>query len=414
VNVSTAADPLANFLPAVARWFRETFSTPTPPQRLAWPAVARGESILLVAPTGSGKTLAAFLAAIDHLGRTPRTEPGVRILYVSPLKALNVDVARNLEQPLAGIERASHSDPGSGPLPPLTIGVRTGDTTPADRQRQVRHPPDILITTPESLHLLLTSRARETLRHVSHVIVDEIHALAPSKRGTFLALLLERLETIRPPGSRPLQRIGLSATQRPLETAAAFLAGSAESADGTTLTPRPVTLLDAGRRKDLDLQVILPGPADRPPGAIASVWPAIEARLVDLIRNHRSTIVFANNRRVAERLTAHLNEALAVELDPGDDDPIQSHHGSLSLDRRRSTEQRLKAGDRLARIGDRHGRRRAGLPGRVTRQRLARTPARGSGQPRRGPDLQGPPAGQNSRRPPRIRRAGPRHARRRD
>jgi ATP-dependent Lhr-like helicase len=338
-------DPLAAFLPSVGRWFRNTFDAPTSPQFLAWPAIARRESVLLVAPTGSGKTLAAFLAALDHLWRTPRTEPGVRILYISPLKALNVDVARNLERPLDGILRASALDADSGPpLSPLTIGVRTGDTTPAERQKQIRNPPDILITTPESLHLLLTSRARESLRNLTHLIIDEIHALAPNKRGTFLALLLERLEAIRPPSAPPIQRIGLSATQRPLETVAAFLGGRSIQPNGA-FSPRPVTLLDAGRRKDLDLQVILPGPSDRPPGAVASVWPAIEARLVDLIRSHRSTIVFANNRRVAERLTSHLNEALAVELDPGDDEPIQSHHGSLSLERRRSTEERLKAGE---------------------------------------------------------------------
>src|SRR4051794_39698029 len=180
-------DGLEDLLPAVAAWFRATFGTPTPPQRLGWPAIAAGQNTLIFAPTGSGKTLAAFLACLDHLWRVPRRSRGVRILYISPLKALNNDVFRNLQVPLEGII-ATAEDEGS-PLPPLTIAVRTGDTPAADRQRMVRNPPDILITTPESLHLLLTSKARQTLGSLSHVIIDEIHALCPNKRGVFLAIL---------------------------------------------------------------------------------------------------------------------------------------------------------------------------------------------------------------------------------
>ena len=200
-------DVLARFLPAVAGWFRDTLGEPTLPQRLGWPAIASGQNTLIVAPTGSGKTLAAFLAGLDLLWRTPRREAGVRILYISPLKALNEDIRRNLEIPLAGILERSQ-DFGL-PLSPLSSAVRSGDTPPRERARIARKPPDILITTPESLHLMLTSRTREVLRGVSHVIVDEIHAVCGNKRGVFLALLLERLEAI---SRASFVRIGLSAT----------------------------------------------------------------------------------------------------------------------------------------------------------------------------------------------------------
>lgn len=333
-------NPLDILLPPVAAWFRGRFPAPTRPQELAWPAIAAAQHVLLVAPTGSGKTLAAFLAALDLIWRVPRVAPGVRILYISPLKALNTDVARNLEEPLAGILDESRAL-GSN-LAPLTIAVRSGDTPQADRQRIARHPPDILITTPESLHLMLTSRARETLRNVSHVIIDEIHALAPNKRGVFLSLLLERLEAIQH-GAGGMVRIGLSATQRPLDEVARFLGGRVRGRDGR-FGPRPVTILDAGRRKALDLEVVFPGNADRPPGAaVGSIWPAIEGRLLELIGSHRSTIVFANNRRVAERLTTRLNEHFNVELED-ESEQVRSHHGSLSVERRRSTEEQLKAG----------------------------------------------------------------------
>lgn len=337
-------DGLEILLPPVGAWFRETFGTPTPPQRLGWPPIAACEHTLIFAPTGSGKTLAAFLACLDHLWRTPRTAPGVRILYISPLKALNQDVARNLQAPLEGIVAAAERL--GTPLEPLRVAVRTGDTPAAERQRIVRKPPDILITTPESLHLMLTSRARETLRHVSHVLVDEIHAVAANKRGVFLSLLLERLEALDPTKPERFVRVGLSATQRPLDEVARYLGGLRRSPDGRRFEARPVTVIDAGRPKELDLQVSYPGTLEISSLA-RSVWPAIEDRLADLIAAHRSTIVFANNRRVAERLTARLNEALLESDDPAAEglEPVAAHHGSLSTERRRSVEEALKAGE---------------------------------------------------------------------
>jgi ATP-dependent Lhr-like helicase len=338
-------DGLDGFLPVVARWFRAEFGAATPPQRLGWPAIASGRNTLIFAPTGSGKTLAAFLACLDHLWRVPRTSPGVRILYVSPLKALNQDIARNLERPLGGILAAAEE--AGAPLRPLSVAVRSGDTPAADRQRLVRRPPDILITTPESLHLMLTSRARQTLRSLSHVIVDEIHALCPNKRGVFLSLLLERLEAINPAG---FTRVGLSATQRPLEEVARYLGGFrlvASARGRRRFEPRPVTIVDAGRRKELDLEVLTPLDGLAPPTA-GSIWPAIERRLLDLIRAHRSTIVFANNRRVAERVTSHLNEladGTAEGVAEGAEALARAHHGSLSLDERRATEETLKRGE---------------------------------------------------------------------
>ena len=347
-------DVLARFLPPVAAWFRDALGDPTPAQRLGWPAIAAGRNTLIVAPTGSGKTLAAFLAALDLLWRTPRREAGVRILYVSPLKALNEDIRRNLEVPLAGIlERSRECGP---PLSPLQVAVRSGDTPARDRARLVRKPPDILITTPESLHLMLTSRAREILRGVSHVIIDEIHAVCGNKRGVFLALLLERLEAI---SQASFLRVGLSATQRPLEEVARYLGGQrcvAAAPGERRFEARPVTIIDAGRRKTMDLQVLWPGPDEGrflgPPGTI---WPAIEERIVGLIDGHRSTIVFTNNRRTVEKLTGRLNEAVAAagpietETEPDSDAQarpawFRAHHGSLSLEERRATEEELKSG----------------------------------------------------------------------
>src|SRR4051812_41872940 len=280
------ADGLNILLPVVARWFRATYGVPTPPQTSGWPAIAAGSNTLIFAPTGSGKTLAAFLACLDHLWRTPRVTRGVRILYVSPLKALNQDVSRNLRVPLDGILATDEAEGGA--LRRLSVAVRSGDTPAADRQRLVRNPPDILITTPESLHLLLTSRARETLRSLSHVIIDEIHALCPNKRGVFLSLLLERLEALNSAG---FVRIGLSATQRPLDEVARYLGGlrNVASARGRArLEPRPVTIVDAGQRKSLDLEVTVPFDRAGPQPA-GSAWPAIEQRLAKLIEGHRST-----------------------------------------------------------------------------------------------------------------------------
>jgi ATP-dependent Lhr-like helicase len=328
------ADPLDLFLPPVRQWFRDNLGEPTPPQRLGWPAIAAGQHTLILAPTGSGKTLAAFLACLDRLWRERLADDrpdGVRVLYISPLKALNNDIRRNLQAPLEGVAEAARRT--GQPLPVLDAMVRTGDTPPAERQRLVRRPPHILITTPESLHLLLTSRARDTLRNVSHVIVDEIHALCPNKRGVFLALLLERLEAIRQ-NSRSFVRIGLSATQRPLDEVARYLGGATLAEDGS-LAPRPVTVVDTGIRKQLDLRVISPveqfGPLPE-----KSVWPSIYRLLADEIRAHRSTLIFTNDRRSAERITSFLNEE-----EPG---LARAHHGSVALEVRRDIETSLKDG----------------------------------------------------------------------
>jgi len=326
-------DVLSRFHPATARWFRESFACPTPAQAGGWPQIAEGRNTLILAPTGSGKTLAAFLHAIDELIRRERAEPcGVHTLYLSPLKALANDIERNLEPPLRGI-RLSAEKLGIK-LPEVRVGLRTGDTPAAERQRMVRLPPDLLVTTPESLHLLLTSvKAREMLRTVRYVIVDEIHALCANKRGTFLALLLERLEELTP--SSPI-RIGLSATQRPLEEIARFLGG--QEVDGAA---RPVAIVDAGMRKDLDLAVVtsvedmkaLPLGEDR----TVSIWPSIYAMLLELVEEHTSTLIFANSRRVVERLAAEMNALAGAPL-------VRAHHGSVSKEERGRIEEDLKAG----------------------------------------------------------------------
>ncbi len=357
--VARILDPLAPFEPAVRAWFEATFEAPTPAQAEGWAAISAGHSTLIHAPTGSGKTLAAFLWCLDRLARDARpaptrNEPGsVRVLYISPLKALAYDVERNLRAPLAGIGLAAQR---LGQEPPrISIASRTGDTPAAERRDLVRHPPDILITTPESLYLLLTSQAREILRGVETVIVDEVHAVAGSKRGAHLALSLERLERLRtgsaPDGGsgeapRPLQRIGLSATQRPLETIARFLGGAGAG--------REVSIVDAGARKPLELQVVVPVedmarlgevlPLDEQPGGPvvggeqrSSIWPAIHPRILQLIREHRSTIVFTNSRRLAERLAQRLNELAGEEL-------VRAHHGSIAREQRLEIEEELKAG----------------------------------------------------------------------
>ncbi len=354
------------FSPAVRAWFEATFPAATPAQQQGWPAIAGGEHTLILAPTGSGKTLAAFLWGIDRLvsGASPGDlgagtdrPAGTRIVYVSPLRALAVDVDKNLRAPIAGIAAAAQrlSEPFREP----TVGLRTGDT-PADvRRRLARHPPDILITTPESLYLMLTSQARETLRGVEAVIVDEIHSLVPTKRGTHLALSLERLADLC---DTPPQRIGLSATQRPLDVVARFLAGSDETADGRR--PRPVTVVDAGVRKQLDVEVVVPvddmgdlatvdDPQTGPPRR--SIWPAIHPRLLELVQAHRSTLIFVNARRLSERLATRLNElwhegenraAEAQGTSPPSDaeELVKAHHGSLSRERRLQIEDDLKAG----------------------------------------------------------------------
>jgi ATP-dependent helicase Lhr and Lhr-like helicase len=433
---------LAQFSEATRAWFDSAFAEPTPAQAQAWEAIGRGEHTLVVAPTGSGKTLAAFLWAIDRLASEPvPADPKrrCRVVYVSPLKALAVDVERNLRSPLAGVSHAArrlglHE-------PDIRVGVRTGDTAADERRKLASKPPDILITTPESLFLMLTSQAREGLRGVETVIVDEVHALAGGKRGAHLALSLERLEVLRGAGTvagepppRPAQRIGLSATVRPPEEVATFLAGA-----------RPVTIVAPPSQKRLDLRIVVPvedmadlqaaggsggssprAPAERQPRPVRvpmadgrlvsaakpsggtppvepqpidgefrpgrvsesdsdparqhSIWPHVEERVLDLIQSHRSTIVFANSRRLAERLCARLNDlaaerAAAAEHDPADgsdegppvfrDDetrpPAQlmgqagaaagappvvarAHHGSVSRRERMQIEEALKAG----------------------------------------------------------------------
>jgi len=320
------------FSEATRTWFERTFEAPTPAQALGWPAIAKGGHVLIQAPTGSGKTLAAFLYGIDRL--TPTPGAGLRLLYVSPLKALNYDVERNLRGPLAGLQSQ------------LQVGVRTGDTPSRERQAMLRKPPDILITTPESLFLLLTSQARELLRTVETVIVDEVHAVAGTKRGAHLALSLERLDRVAP---APIQRIGLSATQRPMEEIGRFVSGA-----------RPIELVDAGRAKELDLEVVVPvedmgNLADSSLASGAnltessfvadgvgisgqSIWPSIYPELLRLVENHRSTIVFVNNRRLAERLALRLNELAEREI-------ARAHHGSLAREQRVEIEELLKLGE---------------------------------------------------------------------
>ncbi|MFN7982849.1 MAG: DEAD/DEAH box helicase [Vicinamibacterales bacterium] len=439
------SDPLAPFHPAVRDWFHASFDGPTTPQTRGWPAIARGESTLILAPTGSGKTLTAFLWCLHRLMFTPAPSKSrrCRVLYISPLKALAVDVERNLRAPLAGIARVA-ADRGDEFRAP-SIAIRTGDTPAQDRARFLRDPADILITTPESLYLLLTSNARDTLRGIDTVIIDEIHALVPTKRGAHLALSLERL-TARCDG--PPQRIGLSATQRPLDEVARFLGGATVSrnhadasasrsgkkpravaharrgtavrksavvstqataeqsmdsavagdeflAAPSTLLYRPITIVDAGARKQLKLQIEVPvedmarlpvparvvepggvsvleaaglsrsaahpaagasattragdaavsddlddevpsGPASAT-AARPSIWSAIHPRLLELIRAHQSTLIFVNSRRLAERLAGALNEMAGEVL-------VRSHHGSIAREQRVEIEDRLKAG----------------------------------------------------------------------
>jgi ATP-dependent helicase Lhr and Lhr-like helicase len=312
-------EPLAPFSPETRAWFERTFSEPTPAQALGWPAIATGEHTLIQAPTGSGKTLAAFLYGIDKLTAEPGK--GLRLLYVSPLKALNYDIERNLRGPLTGLRSE------------LTVAVRTGDTPQNERQRMLRHPPDILITTPESLFLMLTSQAREILSGVETLILDEIHAVAGTKRGAHLALSVERLDRLVP---EPVQRIGLSATQRPLEEIGRFVSGG-----------REIQLVDAGRAKELDLQIVVPLDDMTVPeeGSYNSVWPSIYPEILDLVSKHRSTIVFVNNRRLAERLALRLNELANENADGPPREIARAHHGSLAREQRLEVEELLKKGE---------------------------------------------------------------------
>jgi ATP-dependent helicase Lhr and Lhr-like helicase len=362
-------DPLGPFSEPVRGWFEASFEEPTPAQALGWPAISSGHNALICAPTGSGKTLAAFLWGIDRLAREKGAaagddeadgSPGVRLVYVSPLKALSYDIERNLRAPLAGIGAE------------VSVGLRTGDTPQRDRQAMLRKPPDILITTPESLYLMLSSRAREILTGVEVVIVDEIHAVAQSKRGAHLALTLERLShRVVAEGGEDPQRIGLSATQRPLDRIGEFLVGPR----------REVEIVDAGRRKELDLKIHVPVEDMTEPGGEVvqpsedgepnfdgatnprSIWPAIYPELLELVREHTSTIIFVNARRSAERLAKRLNELANEEPEHelpatehgGHDngkpsgegatvEVARAHHGSLAHEERLVVEEMLKSG----------------------------------------------------------------------
>lgn len=368
----TQLDALAAFHAPVREWFESVFDAPTLPQELGWPAIAKGESTLIFAPTGTGKTLTAFLWCIDRLMFTPPAAPAqrCRVVYISPLKALAVDVERNLRAPLTGVAQVARKLGVDFHEP--AIATRTGDTPAAERSRFGRKPADILITTPESIYLMLTSNARETLRSVETVIIDEIHALAPNKRGSHLMLSLERLEHLC---GRKLQRIGLSATQRPLEEVARFLGGvdgmperarskSAgndsvkpvdldpdESPDDGTPAYRRVTIVNASAPKKLDLCVEVPlddmrkldeiepipsGPASQSP-VRPSIWSAIHPKLLDLVRAHTSTLIFVNSRRLSERIAGAINELAGETL-------VRAHHGSVAAAQRKDIEERLKLG----------------------------------------------------------------------
>src|SRR6266511_3247202 len=408
---ATAKSPLEPFSEPVRRWFEDSFEAPTRAQARGWPAIASGAHTLICAPTGSGKTLAAFLWGIDKLATEPeRLGQGVRIVYVAPLKALSYDIERNLRAPLQGIGA------------PISVALRTGDTPQSERRSMRREPPDILITTPESLYLMISSGVREILGTTEAVIVDEIHAVAPSKRGSHLALSLERLEhlvnraaspaggtaggptsedipipqdvggtAVTGPAGQAIQRIGLSATQRPLERIGSFLVGS----------HRACEIVDESKPKELDLEIVVPvedmaepdanvekrrdggdsgrtppttldhSPERIDPGPIEasldpaanrrSIWPPIYPRLLELVREHTSTIVFVNNRRAAERIAKRLNEMHNGELEGelpatehagnsknGDKAPAEiarAHQGSLSHEERALVEELLKSGE---------------------------------------------------------------------
>ncbi len=391
MSTAPSARGLDIFHPAVRSWFEAVFQSPTRPQFEGWPSIAGGDSTLIFAPTGTGKTLAAFLWCINRLMFTavPANSRRCRVLYISPIKALAVDVERNLRAPLVGIAQAARRLGEEFHEP--TVAIRTGDTPQAERARFARNPTDILITTPESLYLLLTSNARDVLRSIDVVVIDEIHALVPGKRGSHLALSVERLQHLV---GRPIQRIGLSATQRPLDEVARYLGGAQSSSkhgadesaakkkpsstkspahrsepvempasevgdealtefETTSFAPvyRPVTIVDAGAPKQLDLRVEVPvedmaslddvealpsGPASQGPKR-RSIWSAIHPKLLELVRAHRSTLIFVNSRRLAERISGAINELAGEAL-------VRAHHGSVAVAQRKEIEDKLKLG----------------------------------------------------------------------
>ncbi|MEA2464674.1 MAG: ATP-dependent helicase Lhr and Lhr-like helicase, partial [Acidobacteriota bacterium] len=344
--------PLSRFHPAVQRWFAETLGEPTPAQTQGWAAIRERRHTLIAAPTGSGKTLAAFLTALDELfveGLSSPLPDEVRVVYVSPLKALSTDIHKNLAEPRIGIRRIAEELGIEAPK--ITAAVRTGDTTSSQRAAMLKTPPHILVTTPESLYLLLTSeRSREMLRSVRTVIVDEIHALIGSRRGAHLALTLERLQQV---AERPLLRLGLSATQKPIEDVARYLVGARAEGQGpraegeheppaslgpqpSALRPPDVVIVDEGHRRAMDLSLEVP--RSRLDAVMShEVWDEYYARLTELIAEHRTTLVFVNTRKMAERVAHHLSERLG-------EDAVTAHHGSLSKEKRLDAETRLKTG----------------------------------------------------------------------
>lgn len=346
---TAAIDPLAGFHEPTRAWFSSTFPGPTPAQVLGWPRIQSGTSTLLLAPTGSGKTLAAFLVALDRLvfSDEPPAETRTRLLYVSPLKALAADVERNLRVPLAGITAAAARMGFTHRVP--TVAIRSGDTPAEDRVRLAKKPPDILITTPESLYLLLTSAARRILRSIDTIIIDEIHSVAATKRGAHLFVSLERLAAFQQSENehpRQLVRIGLSATQRPLDEIARLLGGF--EVKDKLREPRPVAIVNAAAPRQLEISIEVPVDDMADPAKNAqpkqadpagkSIWPAIHPRLVELVRAHRSTMIFVNSRRLAERLVSALNDTAGEEI-------AAAHHGSMSREQRTRIEEALKAGE---------------------------------------------------------------------
>ena len=325
---------LEGFSPAVREWFAASFPTPTPPQINGWPSIRAGQHTLVCAPTGSGKTLTAFLSSIDRLVSRPAdAEPvkGVKVLYISPLRALAFDVEKNLRSPLMGIRLAAERL--GVPFTEPSVAMRTGDTSSRERAQLSRRPPDLLITTPESLYLMLTSAVADTLASVHTVIIDEIHAMATTKRGAHLMLSLERLEAITRHG---FQRIGLSATQRPLEEIARFLGGNEGG------TARPVTIIDAGVRKEMEIEVVVPVEDMGATASEGGVWTSVYPRILAQVLEHRSTIIFCNGRRLTERLAARLNELAAEQGIAGEF--VKAHHGSLAREQRVIIEDQLKRG----------------------------------------------------------------------